>query len=167
MRKILFSCCFFICSFFSFSQECKDFKRLISEGDKYVSTKKYKEALNKYNAAKLCDATKNLQVDKLITNVFDAIENEKEEAIKQKKLAELALLEVDKQRIEATKSLIESMVQRKKATANLKISNALYWASEAEKIGPLQGLALIDTALKMSHDLKAITYCKEQALKIF
>ena len=114
-------------------QPCSEYLKLISEGKSFIAPKNktqisgnlYKQALNKFNAAKLCDPSKAANVDSLINIVFDAIQNERDNAVK-----------LEKRAYEA----------QRKAQERTNDVNSLYWTSESEKLVPMQEMRLLEYA---------------------
>jgi hypothetical protein len=101
----------------------------------------YREALNKFNAAKLCDPTKAAEVDSEIQRVFDAIELKKQEAERERDRASEA---------------------SKRAEKLSNQSKSLFFASEAEKLNPIQGLRLLEYAYPKATEPWAIKLFKKK-----
>ncbi len=123
------------------AQPCPDYARLIREGNALMQSPKpqYRNALHKFNAARLCLPDSASQVDKRISILFAAIEHEKDEAIRLKKLAD-----------RATET---AQTAQKAATEATMRAQALYWASESDKLPPTQAVRLLEQAGR--YNLKA------------
>ena len=87
MKNVLKIIVFFVFQTNIFAQGCPQYSGLVKQGNDFRQAKEYQKALNKYNAAKLCAPEKSKEVDKLINDLFNRIENEKKEAIKQQNAA--------------------------------------------------------------------------------
>jgi WD40 repeat protein len=132
-RAALFLIGWFFAQFSAWAQPaCPAYNRLIKAGIVFMQEKKYQNALNKFNAAKLCLPDSSLRVDKRIGAVFAAINRDKDEAIwqrllamRQKRLAEIA------------------KVAAQKATLR---AQALYWANESDKLPRFQAIRLLEQA---------------------
>jgi WD40 repeat protein len=117
------------------AQDCRDYPRLMREGAERQASKHYREALNKYNAAKLCDPAKAPEVDERINALFAAIEGEKQEAERQRDAATAANSRAVRATALATRQATEAKV--------------LYWASESDKLTPVQALRLLQQAARL------------------
>ena len=111
---------------------CPQLTGLLREGNAFMREQQFQKALNKFNAAKLCQPDRSFEIDKRIGAVFDAIENKKNEAIRQKKRADSAR---------------EAAQQSEKAAHDATFrAQALYWASESDKLPPTQAIRLLEQA---------------------
>ncbi|MBB3841041.1 WD40 repeat protein [Runella defluvii] len=137
----------------SHAQNCPDYPRLLKEGNELRAKGQYRPALNKYNAAKLCAPTKSTEIDKLIAGVFDDIEKKKEEAEKQRDLAQ--------------KSTIEAQRQSRIAQEKTNDATALYWASEADKFVPKNAMRMLEAAAKKQTSTKTLNLIKAKTLSLF
>ena len=144
-------------------------------GDLLRQAGDYKGALNKYNAAKLCQSDKSSQVDQRISEVFGMIEGEKNTAIAQKKIA-------DQEREKAKRALKTAEVAKAAALANEQIAKearneaiasadtarsakeqaqkdaheaqALVWANDSDKLPADTAIRLLEKAAE--YNLKAV-----------
>lgn len=131
------------------AQACPGYPLLMAEGTNLQAKKQYRQALNKYNAAKLCDPAKAPEVDVRICELFEAIEGEKEQAVIARNESEKSkrqAVAARKQAEAATKRAVEANVR---ATRQAREAKALYWASESDKVmDPEQAVGLLQEALK-------------------
>ncbi|MDI9870721.1 hypothetical protein, partial [Flectobacillus roseus] len=132
------------------------FEQKIQIADKLFKEGKTIESIQSYNIARILAGTDNAKhtvVDKRIEAVFKAIEKQKEEALQNEQKAKLA---------EATAKKSEQKAQ--KATNN---ALALFVASEAGKVNPIQGLRLIEKVMPCANDTNSINIIKEAKKEIF
>lgn len=124
-------------------QPCPQYARLMEAGEKFQTAKKYEEALNKFNAAKLCDPAKTQEVDARVKELFGAIEAEKLGAEKARDAAEKArqqAVAARKQAEAATKQATEANADARRKT---KQSMALYWALGSDNMEPGKAVGLL------------------------
>ncbi len=132
------------------------FEQKIQIADKLFKEGKTIEALQSYNIARIlagADNAKHTVVDKRIEAVFKAIEQQKEEAIKNEQKAKLA---------EATAK--KSEIRARIATNN---ATALYWSAEANKYNPIQSIRLLEKAYTKTNDTNVLQTIKDQINTIF
>ncbi|MEZ4828478.1 MAG: formylglycine-generating enzyme family protein [Bacteroidia bacterium] len=107
---------FFIPMVSLFAQQGKpcDYNLLMKQGDQLYRTGDYRAALKKYNAARVCDPGKSPAVDDAIDKLFTAIEKQRDEAERlrrvaetEKKKAQAALLAVE----EATVQIVQTLLR--------------------------------------------------------
>lgn len=87
-----------------YSSKHDDCRRMVIHGDSIVKAKgkdSYKHALSKYNAAKACDEALTKEVNDKILALFNAVENEKNEAVRQRERAEKQTRIAEERREEA------------------------------------------------------------------
>ena len=132
-------------------QPCPEYPSLIKAGNGLLAHKNYQPALNKFNAAKLCLPDSSRSVDKHIRDVFNAIEQEKNEAIRQKKLAETArrkaeIAQHQMQLAERQRQIALKAAQKssREAQQSDERTQALYWASESDRLLPTQAIRLLE-----------------------
>lgn len=149
---------------------CPEYPDLIDAGEKFIKAKKYQEALNKFNAAKLCLPDSSHSVDQRIQNVFTAIEGEKNEALRQKNLADKATKRSDSLRMEALLQKKKAEILKDSADYNRKNAEkqsreaqrqkeqalALYWASESDKLDDVQAIRLLEKAAYLEFGLNIV-----------
>ncbi|MDI9858950.1 WD40 repeat domain-containing protein, partial [Flectobacillus roseus] len=132
------------------------FEQKIQVADKLFKEGKTIESIQSYNIARILAGTDNAKhtvVDKRIEAVFKAIEKQKEEALQNEQKAKLAETKAKK-----------SEQKAQKATNNAK---ALFVASEAGKVNPIQGLRLIEKVMPWTNDTNRINTIKEAKEEIF
>lgn len=116
MIRIFFLLYLLLIPFISIAQSItaanNDCERMINEGDEFANQKKFKEAIYKYAAARSCDAALVQEINQKIIVVFQKIELEKIEAIKQTKIAKEQREKADKQTKIAEKETKEAERQK-------------------------------------------------------
>lgn len=140
------------------------YQNLIQVGNSLRAKKEYRTALNKYNAAKLCDPTKSIEVDKLITAVFDAIEKEKKEAVKLRKSVENEKIALSKLQETNTKNKQLEIEKQNELIRRLKLENEKL---EMEKISNLNSELRSNSSLLIKKTILLLEEGKnDEALKI-
>lgn len=106
------------------TQTTCDFQKLFDEGKTASMVEDYETALKKFNSARRCDPDKGQEIDKEIENLYEAINQKKNQAEKEKRRAD-----EEKKRAEEEKRRAEDEKQRaqeemRKAEAARKLAQA-------------------------------------------
>lgn len=143
---------------------CERFKQILSDAQKSEANSNFTDAMRKLYAAQVearnCGEGKEEKVKDKIVKLFIKIENLREQADVAAREAKKQEDIAKRQTIQAQKSTREAMMATNEATA-------LYWASEADKMVPSQGLRLLEVATKITNSSRAVKFIKEQTEKIF
>ncbi len=91
--------------------------RILAEANQLEKNGRYREAIQKFNAVSVCDATLKPEVERRILTVFDKIEAQRNEAIAAKTAVQAAGKIVERERDNARQSLAEAVEARRLAVA--------------------------------------------------
>ncbi|MDX2250105.1 MAG: formylglycine-generating enzyme family protein [Bacteroidia bacterium] len=109
MRLLL--CLFLLCAVAPLAAQPQgspcDYSLLMRQGDVFYQEANYRAALKKYNAARICDPGQSAAVNAAIDRLFTAIEKQRDEAQRLRRVAEAALLAVE----EATVQIVETLLR--------------------------------------------------------
>ena len=90
MRHLLFSACFALLPCFCIAQDCTpaQYQKMLKEADQAVKRGEYDLAINKLQSAKVCQPGKEGEVSEKILKVFEKVNGERQQAIRQRERAE-------------------------------------------------------------------------------
>ncbi len=143
---------------------CQQLQRILKDANKSEADSNFTVALRQLNAAQVaarnCGPGREEKVKEKIVALFVKIEKLREQANVAAREAKKQEAIAKRQTALAQKSAEEAQVATNNATA-------LYWASEADKINPIQGLRLLEVAENKTKDEKALNFIREQTQKDF
>lgn len=174
MKNLALLLFYFLISITGFSQTCE---QIIKSAKKLAfQDKNYELAIKKLGAIFIakCEKQKVREANNLVNQIYIEVNNQRLLAEKATMIADSARKYAEERKVEAETSrdlarLAQDVAQtqRKIAEKQRDRSTALYWASEADKLNPIQGLRLLEEAAKKTTDTNAIDFVKEQTVKIF
>lgn len=133
-------------------QPCPQYAMLMKDGKTFKTRKNYYAALNKYNAAKLCNPAKAPEVDERICELYEAIEAGRQEAVMARIVAEISRRQAVAARKQAEAATKRAIAANAEAQRQANEARALYWASESDKLEPVQATHVLAAALNLSSD---------------
>lgn len=96
MRTVTTVLCCILLPFLTIAQSKQPCLRIIESADRDVKRKNYRQAIVKYNAAKVCNPHLKERLNHAITKVFDKIDRERKWAIRQNQRHQKALKNMEK-----------------------------------------------------------------------
>ena len=148
---------------------CKEFDALKEAGKELLARKNipFKDALNKFNAAKLCDPSRAPEIDTLVFKLFQKIEDKKIEAERNEKKARRLEIIAQKNADSAQKSLKQRDIALAEVQEQKNDALALFWSSESENFNPIQALRVNEYALSNTDNIKIQPILKRKMVEIF
>lgn len=127
--------------------------RMVIQGDSIAKAKgedSYKQALAKYNAAKACGQSLTKTVNDKILALFNAIENEKNEAVRQRERAKKQTRIAEERRREAERARTAEVEGRIKAEKEAKANSLVTLALKNVPIDPTLAFSYTQRALELT-----------------